>query len=215
MGQTIIEKIFSRNNLAGRPVRAGEFLDARIDGAMLHVEGLIRRYIEEQGGKPEATLLRSGVRTSVANAALGNGTLGHALDFDDMGGFGHPTVCIFPALLALAEKTGATGKDLLEAYVVGCEVGVALQRAVKVHLANHGFHRTAIFGRLASAVACSKLLKLAKCHSPHSFSAPSLPSPAGERGTQACPCSDSVESRDPDESGPDLPKGGEGFWNNL
>ena len=86
--------------------------------------------------------------------------MGHALDYDDFGGFGHPTVAIFPALLALAETTGATGKDLIEAYVIGCEIGMAIQHATKYNQMDKGFHSTAVIGRLASAAACAKLLKL-------------------------------------------------------
>ena len=88
--------------------------------------------------------------------------MGHALDYDDFGGFGHPTVVIFPALLALGEHNGATGRDLMEAYVVGCEVGLAVSHATRYahNQMDRGFHSTAVIGRLASAAACSKLLKL-------------------------------------------------------
>ena len=81
-------------------------------------------------------------------------------DYDDFGGFGHPTVAIFPALLALGEHIGATGRDLLEAYVIGCELGLALQHTTKYNQMQKGFHSTGVIGRLASAAACAKLLKL-------------------------------------------------------
>jgi 2-methylcitrate dehydratase PrpD len=93
------------------------------------------------------------------NAALANGTMGHALDYDDFGGFGHPTVAIFPSLLALGEKIGASGRDLLEAYVIGCELGIALDKGTKYQQMARGFHSTAVLGRIASAAACAKLLK--------------------------------------------------------
>ena len=86
--------------------------------------------------------------------------MGHALDYDDFGGFGHPTVAIFPGLLALGEGIGATGRTCWEAYVVGCEVGLALQHATKYKQMQNGFHSTAVIGRLAGAAACAKLLKL-------------------------------------------------------
>jgi len=105
-------------------------------------------------------VLSSGSQSSVANAALANGTMGHALDYDDFGGFGHPTVAIFPALLAIGEHSGATGRDLLEAYVIGCEVGLALQHATKYKQMDKGFHSTAVIGRLACTAACAKLMKL-------------------------------------------------------
>jgi 2-methylcitrate dehydratase PrpD len=121
---------------------------------------IIQQYVADQGGPPEATILASGLRTSIANAALVNGTMGHALDYDDFGGFGHPTVAIFPALLAIGEHTGATGRDLMEAYVIGCEIGMAIQHATKYKQMQKGFHSTAVIGQLACAAACAKLLKL-------------------------------------------------------
>ena len=121
---------------------------------------IIKKYVTDQGAAPQATVLSTGEQSSVANAAFANGTMGHALDFDDFGGFGHPTVAIFPALLAIGEHSGATGRDLLEAYVVGCEVGLALQHATKYKQMDKGFHSTAVIGRLACTAACAKLMKL-------------------------------------------------------
>ena len=129
-------------------------------GAAQPVGDIIKKYVADQGAAPQATVLSSGSQSSVANAALANGTMGHALDFDDFGGFGHPTVAIFPALLAIGEHSGATGRDLLEAYVVGCEVGLALQHATKYKQMDKGFHSTAVIGRLACTAACAKLMKL-------------------------------------------------------
>ena len=129
-------------------------------GSAQPVGDIIKKYVADQGAAPQATVLSSGSQSSVANAALANGTIGHALDFDDFGGFGHPTVAIFPALLAIGEHSGATGRDLLEAYVVGCEVGLALQHATKYKQMDKGFHSTAVIGRLACTAACAKLMKL-------------------------------------------------------
>ena len=129
-------------------------------GSAQPVGDIIKKYVADQGAAPQATVLSSGSQSSVANAALANGTMGHALDFDDFGGFGHPTVAIFPALLAIGEHSGATGRDLLEAYVVGCEVVLALQHATKYKQMDKGFHSTAVIGRLACTAACAKLMKL-------------------------------------------------------
>lgn len=139
-----------------------DLLGVILAGSTQKVGEIIRSYAGELGGTEEATILASGERTSVQNAALVNGTMGHALDYDDFGGFGHPTVAIFPALLALGESIGATGRDLMEAYIVGCEVGLAVDYATHYHSQqmHRGFHSTAILGRLAAAAACSKLLKL-------------------------------------------------------
>jgi len=121
---------------------------------------IIKKYVAYQGAALQATVLSTGEQSSVANAAFANGTMGHALDFDDFGGFGHPTVAIFPALLAIGEHSGATGRDLLEAYVVGCEVGLALQHATKYRQMDKVFRSTAVIGRLACTAVCAKLMKL-------------------------------------------------------
>ena len=136
-----------------------DLLGVTLAGAVQPVGEIIKKYVAEQGGTPEATVLASRLRSSMPNAALANGTMGHALDYDDFGGFGHPTVAIFPSLLALGEKIGASGRDLLEAYVIGCELGIALDKGTKYQQTARGFHSTAVLGRIASAAACAKLLK--------------------------------------------------------
>ena len=137
-----------------------DLLGVILAGSMQPVGDIIKGYVDDLGGNAEATVLSSGQKTSLPNAALANGTMGHALDFDDFGGFGHPTVAIFPALLALGEKAGSTGRDLLEAYVIGCELGLALQHTTKYNQMTKGFHATAVIGRMACTAACAKLLKL-------------------------------------------------------
>ena len=136
-----------------------DLLGVTLAGAVQPVGEIIKKYVAEQGGTPEATIVVSGLRSSMPNAALANGTMGHALDYDDFGGFGHPTVAIFPSLLALGEKIGASGRDLLEAYVIGCELGIALDQGTKYQQMARGFHSTAVLGRIASAASCAKLLK--------------------------------------------------------
>ena len=102
-----------------------DLLGVILAGSVQPVGQIIQKYVSNQGAVPEATILSTGAQSTLANAALANGTMGHALDYDDFGGFGHPTVAIFPALLAIGEHAGSTGRDLLEAYVLGCEVGLA------------------------------------------------------------------------------------------
>ena len=124
---------------------------------------IISEYVKELGGKPEATVIASGFRTSSPQAALVNGTLAHALDYDDSHpNFQHATAVTLPAVLALAERERVSGKAILEAYVLGCEVGSKIGITMGSALGELGWHPCGIIGSIASAVASARLLKLNK-----------------------------------------------------
>jgi 2-methylcitrate dehydratase PrpD len=101
-------------------------------------------------------------RTSPLDAALVNGTAAHALDYDDMASLAgtHPSAVMIPALFALAEQTGASGRDLIAAYVAGFEFNVRLSRAINYHHYEKGWHPTATMGTFSTAAAAAHLLKL-------------------------------------------------------
>ncbi len=102
------------------------------------------------------------MRTSPTVAALINGATSHALDFDDtstvMGG--HPTVPVFPAVLALAEERAASGTDLITALVVGAEVEGRLGSAIGGKHYARGWHVTSTMGVFGAAAGASHLLGL-------------------------------------------------------
>ncbi len=127
-------------------------------GATQHLGTMIRHFVEEQGGNPVCTVIGTSLRTSPYMAALANGTLGHALDYDDMGGYGHPSVSLLPTALALGEHLGLSGREVLTAYVIGFEVAAQLSAGSNSPQGISGFHSTAVFGTLgATAVACRLL----------------------------------------------------------
>ena len=101
-------------------------------------------------------------RVSPLDAAVVNGAASHALDFDDCNNTigGHPSAPILPALIALAEDTGANGRDFIAAYIAGFETECKLGLGVHFHHYTKGWHPTATLGVFGSAAACSKLLKL-------------------------------------------------------
>lgn len=98
-----------------------------------------------------------------AGAALLNGALGHALDFDDTHATGtlHPGAPVIPAALAAAEMTGASGADILAAIVAGyetcCRIAVALPAGD--HYAR-GFHPSATCGVFGAAAAAARIFGL-------------------------------------------------------
>src|SRR6187455_3039633 len=120
-------------------------------------------YVLRQGAVGPSAVVGSGRRTTPSLAALANGTAAHALEFDDMSGFGHPSAVVVPALLAVAEAAPGpvTGADLTSAYVVGLEVGMGFfcggPRRARYAQMERGFHATGVFGRLAGTAACARL----------------------------------------------------------
>jgi 2-methylcitrate dehydratase PrpD len=113
-------------------------------------------------GAPVATVLGSGFRASSPDAALANGTMAHALDYDDVtkSMSGHPSVPLVPAVFALGEELSVSGEKVLEAYIVGFEVEAKVGRAVNPSHYEKGWHATSTLGVLGAAAAGAKLLGL-------------------------------------------------------
>ncbi|MBM2824786.1 MAG: hypothetical protein HW402_450 [Dehalococcoidales bacterium] len=123
---------------------------------------MMTTYVKELGGTPESTVVGTGLRTSAPLAALANGTFAHALDYDDTGGgFMHPTCVLLSPLVALGERLGTSGREIINAYVIGLRVGVALAAGCPNYSQmGSGFHGTSTFGVMAATAACARLLKL-------------------------------------------------------
>lgn len=101
-------------------------------------------------------------RGTALDAALVNGAAAHALDFDDcsttMGG--HPSAPVVPAILALGEEIGASGPQLIEAFVAGVETETRLARGLLPVHYDKGWHPTATLGVFGAAAACGRLMGL-------------------------------------------------------
>jgi 2-methylcitrate dehydratase PrpD len=124
---------------------------------------ILRSFIEKMGGEPRSLLWGTHTRTSPVWAALYNGTMAHALDFDDGAGLPiplHPSVPILPAVIALGEYLGAGGAQVLEAYILGTEVECKLARGCSRQSYDDGWHATGVFGTMGAAAAACKLLSL-------------------------------------------------------
>ncbi|MBI5969408.1 MAG: MmgE/PrpD family protein, partial [Deltaproteobacteria bacterium] len=117
--------------------------------------------LEDMGGQPKASVWGKKLKTSSPLAALANGTFGHALDFDDINRTmrGHPSVPVLPAAMAVGEELQASGKEVLQAYLIGVEVETKLGAGLNPHLFEGGWHPTAILGVIGAAAAGAKLLK--------------------------------------------------------
>lgn len=131
-------------------------------GVASHEGKLLIDFVKELGGNPAATVIGGGFRTTAPLAALVNGTMAHAEDFDDwtFATLGHPTVPMLPAILAIAEQTKASGREVIEAYVTGFEAQCATVRGVSPSHYVRGWHATGTIGTMGAAAAAAKLLKL-------------------------------------------------------
>jgi 2-methylcitrate dehydratase PrpD len=124
------------------------------------VARLLREAVPEPAGP--ASVLGTDLTASPVTAALWNGTASHALDYDDtvLALPGHVTAPLLPGLVALAETRGASGRDVLTAFVLGVDVMCRVSRALAPGHYRAGWHATATLGRLGSAAACARLLGL-------------------------------------------------------
>ncbi len=121
---------------------------------------LAARVAIEEDAREEASVIGHGFRTSAQQAAFANGVAAHALDYDhsfDTGG--QPMAPVIPAALALAEALGASGRLLLEAYVVGFEVTARISQSLYT-TTQHAWHAPSTMGVLGATAACAKLLAL-------------------------------------------------------
>ncbi|HAT36289.1 MAG TPA: MmgE/PrpD family protein, partial [Rhodospirillaceae bacterium] len=118
---------------------------------------------KEQGGNRQATVIGDGLQTSVSQAALINGTVSHALDYDDVNLYmiGHPSVITFAAMLALAERDGCSGRDFVTAFVAGTEIACRIGKQLmgESHY-QKGWHMTGTAGTFAATAASGHLLGL-------------------------------------------------------
>lgn len=118
------------------------------------------RFAELYGADDGATLLGRESRAAVPAAALANGTAGHALDYDDLcwAMDGHPSVPLVPAVLAVGEHVGATGREAVAAYAAGFETMCSLAGPVSPRHYELGWHATATFGTFGATAAAAYLL---------------------------------------------------------
>ena len=122
--------------------------------------------VQELEPAPQAALLGRSERVDMANAAMLNGISSHTFDFDDthLKTIIHPAGPVASAVLALGEHLGASGRQVIDALVLGVEVSCRVGNAVYPHHYDRGWHITGSTGMLGGAAACSRLLGLDAAH---------------------------------------------------
>jgi len=163
-------------NIAEFIVSGGPPADARVRAAMAVCDTVgvilagvpepaarvVRNTIPAESNGP-CRVLGTSLQTGTDDAAFSNGVAAHALDYDDMCfvSLAHPSCVLVPAILAAGERTGASGRDVLDAYVVGfeleCRLGLVMNPR---HYHERGWHCTSSIGTVGAAAAASRLLGL-------------------------------------------------------
>jgi 2-methylcitrate dehydratase PrpD len=146
---------------------------AMVSGSRLKAGEMAARYVDGLGGRPQATVVGTGIVTSTVNAALANGMAAHGDETDDshLRGRFHPGCGIVPAALATAELAGRSGSDLLRAVALGYDIGARLIFSLgfgKLYTERNSTHTlSTTFGAAAAAAA---MLRLDPTQVRHAFS---------------------------------------------
>lgn len=137
-------------------------LAAMLAGAGEEVTRRVITYARKGAGKGEASIVGHRARARLPGAALANGTMAHACDYDNSSWtmWGHPTAPVLPAALAAAERDGLSGAEFLAALAVGIEVEKAIGIGCQPEHYNRGYHATASLGVFGAAAAAAKALGL-------------------------------------------------------
>ena len=146
-------------------------LGLALAGSVAKSGELVRRHLQGLGcADGVASIIGTPMRVPARFAAFANGTAIHADDYDDTqlavakdrvyGLLTHPTAPALPAVLAVAEQGGRSGKDLLTAYHVGVEVECKIAEAINPRHYQHGFHSTATCGTFGAAAGLANLCGL-------------------------------------------------------
>ncbi|MDD9721667.1 MmgE/PrpD family protein [Sulfitobacter sp. PR48] len=114
-------------------------------------------------GTGQAQIFGGGTATAPL-AALVNGTLSHALDYDDthFAHIGHPSVAVLPAVLALAQELRAPLDEVVDAATLGVEASILVGLWLGRSHYQVGYHQTATAGAFGAVMGCARLLELDK-----------------------------------------------------
>jgi 2-methylcitrate dehydratase PrpD len=141
-------------------------------GSVSETGRIVNAYLDQLGvlSSDGSAIIGAARRSAPRWAAFANGVAIHSDDFDDTqlavasdrvyGLLTHPTAPVLPAALALAESTGASGRDLVLAYALGVEVETKVAEAINPRHYQDGFHATGTCGAIGAAAAAGRLMGL-------------------------------------------------------
>jgi 2-methylcitrate dehydratase PrpD len=116
------------------------------------------------GGARQASVIGRPGKVPAVHAAFANAIAQHSLELDDVDeeALFHYAPPVMSATLAVAQQTGASGAEILNAALSGCEMMARLSRATNPELRNRGFHTTPACGAFGATVAAGRLLGLSE-----------------------------------------------------
>ncbi len=148
-------------------------LGAAIYGADLPWSRILIAYAGHYGAGGKSSILgRPREKVQAPLAALVNGALTHSFELDNVrqpGAGVHAGATLIPAGLAIAEEMDASGKDLLTAFVAGCEVMFRIGHACRETSEKLGFHAPALMGTFGAAATAGRLMGLDSLKMAHAF----------------------------------------------
>ncbi|MCY1119608.1 MmgE/PrpD family protein [Bacillus safensis] len=124
----------------------------------------LMQLVEQEGGAAQTPVIGQGKKVSRQSAAMLNGYLIHALDYDDVHSDvrGHPSAVIIPALLSQLTDGKGYGERFLAAYITGVEVMARLGESIgKAHY-ERGWHNTGTLGAIAAVCAIGYLKQVSQ-----------------------------------------------------
>lgn len=115
-------------------------------------------------GSPSSTILGYMERVFTPAAAMANSVIIHSVDYDDthLGSAAHLSSVVIPTALAVAESSGSSGREFLEAVIAGYEVSSRIGLAAPGMFHSRGFHPTSVIGIFGATAAAGKLLRLSE-----------------------------------------------------
>lgn len=140
-----------------------DWLTVGVAGRHEPLAKIITDYVKTEGATPVASTF-AGEPTSVRLAALANGTISHALDYDDthFAHVGHLSVAIYPAAFAALEARNATISELLDTFIISAETACRFGTSLGAEHYRMGFHQTATSGAIGATVAAGRALGLTR-----------------------------------------------------
>jgi 2-methylcitrate dehydratase PrpD len=116
--------------------------------------------VTEWGGAPQSTIIAHGMKVPTPHAALVNAMLGHGIELDDAHGTGliKAGSVLVPVAFAVAELSGASGRDVLTGIVAGYDVAIRIAKAINPGHRQRGYHTTGTVSGIGAAAMSAKLL---------------------------------------------------------